>query len=65
MWNHGMSEVVNALISNGINIKSLDEFDYSPYNCFKGTVEFEPGKFRIEKMGAKLPMVYAILGEKQ
>ncbi|MFT4779019.1 MAG: SAM-dependent methyltransferase [Flavobacteriales bacterium] len=65
MWNHGMSEVVNALISNGINIKSLDEFDYSPYNCFKGTVEFEPGKFRIEKMGGKLPMVYAILGEKQ
>lgn len=65
MWNHGMSEVVNALISNGISIDSLNEYDYSPYNCFKGTVEFEPGKFRIEKMGAKLPMVYAILGTKQ
>lgn len=64
-WNHGMSEVVNALIASGLQIRSLDEFDYSPYNCFRGTIEFEPGKFRIEKMGAKLPMVYAILGEKK
>ncbi len=34
MWNHGMSEVLNALISNDIEIMALDEFDYSPYNLF-------------------------------
>ncbi len=60
MWNHSMSEVLNSLISNNIEIHSLDEFDYSPYNCFKKTIEFEPKKFRIEHLNDKIPMVYSI-----
>ncbi|MDG1779756.1 MAG: class I SAM-dependent methyltransferase [Flavobacteriales bacterium] len=64
MWNHGMSEVVNNLISHGMNIRQLDEYDYSPYPCFRGVVEVEKGKFRIEKMKDNIPMVYAILAEK-
>lgn len=64
MWNHGISEVVNSLIKNGIEIQALDEFDYSPYNCFKGTIEFEPKKYRIKALGNKIPMVYSILGNK-
>ncbi len=61
MWNHGLSEVVNNLIKNGLEIKSLDEYDYSPYNCFNKTIEFEPGKFRIEHLDDKIPMVYSIV----
>jgi 2-polyprenyl-3-methyl-5-hydroxy-6-metoxy-1,4-benzoquinol methylase len=60
MWNHGISEVLNSLIKNGLEIKLLDEFDYSPYNCFNKTVQFEPGKFRIAHLDDKIPMVYAI-----
>lgn len=60
MWNHSMSEVVQALISKGLRIQELKEFDYSPYNCFSNTVEFEAGKYRIEHLGSKIPMVYAI-----
>lgn len=63
-WNHGLSEVLSSLLSHGISIQQFNEYDYSPYNCFKGTEEFEPGKFRIAKWGNKLPMVYALLGEK-
>ena len=59
-WNHGISEVLNSLIKNELEIKSLDEFDYSPYNCFNKTVEFEPKKCRIEHLGDKIPMVYSI-----
>lgn len=65
MWNHGLSEVVNSLINNGLEINSIDEFDYSPYNCFSNTIEFEPKKFRIEHMGDKIPMVYSILATKK
>lgn len=61
MWNHGISEVVNSLIKNNLRINSLTEFDYSPYNCFRHTIEFEPKKFRIEHFGNKIPMVYAIV----
>ena len=59
-WNHSMSEVVNSLIKHGLEINSLDEFDYSPYNCFNRTEEFEPGKYRIKHLGNKIPMVYSI-----
>jgi len=65
MWNHPISEVVNNLIKHGLNINSLDEFNYSPYNCFNKTIEFEPGKFRIEHMGDNIPMVYAIKAIKE
>ncbi len=65
MWNHSLSEVINNLIKNGLEINSLDEFDYSPYNCFNKTIEFEPGKFRIEHLGNKIPMVYAIVALKR
>jgi len=59
-WNHSLSEVINGLIDNGLRIKSLDELDYSPYNCFRKTIEFEPGKFRIEHLANRIPMVYAL-----
>lgn len=64
-WNHAMSEVVNSLIKNDLTINSLDEFDYSPYNCFNNTVEFEPKKFRIKHLGDKIPMVYSLKATKK
>ncbi|MFZ4798028.1 MAG: class I SAM-dependent methyltransferase [Bacteroidia bacterium] len=65
MWNHGMSEVLNSLIKNGLEINSFDEFDYSPYNCFRETIEFEPKKYRIKHLENKIPMVYAIVATKK
>ena len=65
MWNHSMSDVVNNLIKNGLEINSLDEFDYSPYNCFNKTEEFKPNKFRIKHLNNKIPMVFAIVATKK
>ena len=64
MWNHGLSEVITSLIQNGLEIKSLQEFDYSPYNCFQNTIEFEPKKYRIKHLGNKIPLVYAVSATK-
>lgn len=64
-WNHGISEVINNLLKNGLEIQSFNEFDYSPYNCFKETVEFEPGKYRIKHLDNKIPMVYSIMANKK
>ncbi len=64
MWNHGFSEVLNNLIKNGLEINSLNEYDYSPYNCFYKTIEFKPKKFRIEHLENKIPMVYSIVAKK-
>jgi 2-polyprenyl-3-methyl-5-hydroxy-6-metoxy-1,4-benzoquinol methylase len=62
-WNHSLSEVFQSLLKQKINIKYFKEFDYSNYNCFSHTEEFEIGKFRIQKFGNKIPMMYGIVGE--
>jgi len=64
MWNHGFSEVINGLIKNGLILNSLDEFDYSPYNCFNKTIEIGPQKYRIKHLDNKIPMVYALTATK-
>jgi SAM-dependent methyltransferase len=64
-WNHPISEILNALISNNLELNQFDEYDYSPYNCFNETEEFEVGKFRIKHFENKIPMVYSILATKK
>lgn len=64
-WNHSISEVINSLISNGMEINDIHEFDYSPYNCFKQTVEISDSKFRINHLDNKIPMVYSLIATKK
>lgn len=64
-WNHDLSEVINSIIQSGLELNSFDEFDYSPYNCFKKTVEIVPKKFRIKHLDNKIPMVYALVATKK
>ena len=59
-WNHSLSELMGSLLKQGMQIKQFHEYDYSPYNCFNATEEFEPQKFRIAKWGNKIPMVYSL-----
>ncbi len=63
-WNHSISEVLTSLLQNGLEINSMNEYDYSPYNCFNNTVEYEPQKFRIKHLDNKIPMVYSIVAKK-
>lgn len=64
-WNHGIAEVLTALLQAGLQINAFEEYDYSPYNCFRHTEEFAPGKFRIRHLGNKIPMVYALSAVKK
>lgn len=64
-WNHPISEVLNALINNNLGLNLFNEYDYSPYNCFNETEEFEKGKFRIKHLGNKIPMVYSLTAIKK
>lgn len=64
-WNHSFGEVINSLIKNNFEISALEEFDYSPYNCFDNMIEYAPKKFRIEHLGNKIPMIYSIAASKK
>jgi SAM-dependent methyltransferase len=63
-WAHPMSSVINALINVGIQIERVSEYPFSPYNCFEGMVEREPGRFYLSHKGNDIPIVYSITGRK-
>lgn len=64
-WPHPLSGVLNALIGAGIQIERLNEFPFSPYDCFDGLVEREPGRFYRQHAGQDIPLVYSITGKKR
>lgn len=60
-WNHSLDEVITALLKNGFSISDFKEYDYSPYNCLKHTVEEETAVFRIQHLGQSIPMVFSLV----
>jgi SAM-dependent methyltransferase len=63
-WAHPLSSVINALIGVGIQVERVNEFAFSPYNCFEGMVEREPGRFYLGHRGNDVPIVYSLTGRK-
>ena len=64
VWAHPLASVINALVGAGIRVERLNEFPFSPYNCFEGLVEREPGRFYLSHRGHDVPMVYSLAGRK-
>ncbi len=64
-WNHGLADVIQSLLDNKIEIVDFQEYDYSPYNCFNGTINIAPGKYCIRSLRGKIPMIYSITGRKK
>ena len=44
-WNHGLSEVINALTEAGLKIEYLNEYNESPYNVLPELVETKSGNY--------------------
>lgn len=59
-WNHSISDLINSLINQGLTIELFNEYDYTPYDIFKPSIEVEPGKFQLEKYAGILPLTYAL-----
>ncbi|MBR9846858.1 MAG: class I SAM-dependent methyltransferase [Algicola sp.] len=61
-WNHGLSEVVNALIEAGLTIDYLNEYDESPYGVLPDLVKTKSGMYATK---AKLyPLIFEIKATK-
>lgn len=59
-WNHGLAEIMTALMTNGLSIKRFEEYDYSCYDCFPGMEKIGENKYRLLKFGNKMPLMYSI-----
>ncbi|MFP4478649.1 MAG: class I SAM-dependent methyltransferase [Candidatus Izemoplasmatales bacterium] len=58
-WNHSLSDVINALINQGLQIEFLHEFDTLFWN--NGNMErLDNGLFRYGDLKNKLPMSYSL-----
>jgi 2-polyprenyl-3-methyl-5-hydroxy-6-metoxy-1,4-benzoquinol methylase len=59
-WNHGISEVLNALLGQSLRLEFFNEFSYSPYPCFRNIVQGPDGNWRVKGLEDKIPMVYSL-----
>ena len=64
-WNHSLSEVINSLIKHGMQIQLLNEFPFSPYNCFNNVEQGADGYWRVKGLEDKIPMLYSIRATKR
>jgi SAM-dependent methyltransferase len=64
-WNHSLSDVINSLIDEDLEILSFKEFPFSPYNCFPNMKKLTKDKYVFEKFPEMLPIVYSVKAEKK
>ena len=64
-WNHGLGEVVTALLGQGLRLEALVEHDSVPWDPFPGHFEELPdGEFRLRDRPWRLPHSYTISATK-
>lgn len=64
-WNHTLSDIINSLINNGLQIQFVHEFPYSTYNCFPNMIEIGKDKYVFEDHKELIPYMYSIKAKKK
>lgn len=66
-WNHGLGEIVTALLDEGLTITRLEEHDSVPWNALPGQMEqVEPfGEWRLADRPERLPHSYTLQAVKR
>lgn len=64
-WNHPTADVLTGVLQANLEIRSFQEYNWSPYPCFRHTEEFEKGKYRLAPFGNKIPLVFSLVAQKK
>jgi SAM-dependent methyltransferase len=65
-WNHGLGEVVTALLDAGMRLTMLQEHDSVPWQALlEGMVEDEHGEWRLAEHRERLAMTYTLQAVKE
>jgi SAM-dependent methyltransferase len=60
-WNHGLGEIVTALLERGMRVTGLTEHDSVPWEAFPGYMEkLGGGEFRFAERPTRLPHSYTL-----
>lgn len=64
-WNHGLGEILTALLDQGLVVETFVEHDSVPWDAFPGfTEELPGGEFRLRDRPWRLPHSYTISARK-
>ena len=64
-WNHGLGEIVSALLRHGMQITLLEEHDSIPWEAFPGQMkDIGGGEWRIAERPERLPHSYTLQARK-
>ncbi|WP_028630175.1 class I SAM-dependent methyltransferase [Metapseudomonas resinovorans] len=65
-WNHGLGEVVTALLRYGLQLTALEEHDSIPWEALPGRMVLdEAGEWRLERDRWRLPLSYTLQAVKR
>jgi SAM-dependent methyltransferase len=66
-WNHGMGEIVSALLDHGMELTGLVEHRSVPWLALPGRMEHDPAtdEWRLTEHGERLPLTYTIQAVKR
>ncbi len=60
-WNHGLGEIVSALLRHGLEITGLEEHDCIPWEALPGQMTLgEDGEWRLLRERWRLPLSYTL-----
>jgi SAM-dependent methyltransferase len=62
-WNHGLGEIVTALLGVGLTVTALEEHDSAPWDAMPGWTEAppeHPGEFRLRDRPWRVPFTYTL-----
>jgi SAM-dependent methyltransferase len=64
-FNHGLGQIVTALIGAGMELTSLEEHDSAPWNPFDTAAEeIAGGEYRLREHPERLPLTYTLQARK-
>jgi hypothetical protein len=59
-WNHGLGEIVTALLDAGLTVTGLAEHDSVPWNALPGLMTESDGEWRLADRPCRLPCSYTL-----
>jgi SAM-dependent methyltransferase len=64
-WNHGLGEIVTALIDAGLRIEFLHELRFSEYQHFPSLAKSADGRWRFPEGSERVPLMFSIKARKE
>jgi len=64
VWNHGLGEVVSALVEAGLRITGLVEHDESEWHALPWMIPTEGGRYGLPAGYERVPLMYTLTAEK-